>query len=108
MRKMKDGFDESGAIDAFDHLKRDLALSLLKTSWNLLSNDEKREFGPMTLALQEFDSYVKNGRSFSTAHRALLATLGAVADFHRANLNGQIPEIHWIPACPQGPNLPPD
>jgi hypothetical protein len=93
MRKMKEGFNESEAIDSFDNLKRDLAMSLLTATWKLLSDDKKREFGPMMLALREFDSYVKNGRPFSTGHHALIKTLGSVAQFHEAHLNGQIPEI---------------
>jgi hypothetical protein len=97
MLKMQHGFSEVEALETFDSLKSDLALSLLRTTWNILTEEEKREFAPLMLAMMEFDSYVKKGRSFSRHHRELLLLLGKVADFHRARLNGRIPAIDELP-----------
>lgn len=104
MLKMRDGFTELEAIDVYDRAKYDLAMSLFSTTWNRSSNEEKIEYGPIMLALMEFDGYVKNGRPFSLQHMQLLKRIAPVIAFHRAQLNGKIPEISWPAPLPSMPS----
>jgi len=94
MRRMGYGFSEGEAIEAFDHLKRDLALELIRTTWRRSTEEEKKEYAPLIFALQQIDSCLKRGRSFTHEHRLLLSAVQKEADLYRSlAASGKAPGI---------------
>jgi hypothetical protein len=49
---MRNGFDETGALEAFNDLKYALADALLDATWAILSDKEKSEFASLYSALK--------------------------------------------------------